>query len=110
MKYLIASILFIITLTAANAQKQDLTIKSSIVCEMCKETIEDGLAYVDGIKSARVDVDAREITVKYQSKKISEEEVKTAITNLGYAAGDMPPNKEAYEGLHGCCKKGGTCD
>lgn len=109
MKYLIASILFILTFTVASAQKKDLTVKSTIVCGMCKETIEDGLAFVDGVKSTRVDVDAKEITVKYKSDIISEEEVKTAITKLGYAAGDMPADKEAYDNLHGCCK-GGSCD
>ena len=83
--------------------------KSTIVCEMCKETIENGLAYVDGIKSARVDVENKEINVKYKADKISEEEVKKAITKLGYAAGDMPADKEAYDKLHGCCK-GGSCD
>ncbi len=109
MKYLIASILFILSLSTANAQKEDLVVKSTIVCEMCKETIEEGLAYVDGIKSTRVDVENKEITVKYKADKISEEEVKTAITKLGYAAGDMPADKEAYDKLHGCCK-GGSCE
>ncbi len=110
MKYLIASILFILTFTVATAQKQNLTVKSTIVCEMCKETIEEGLAYVDGIKSTRVDVEAKEISVTYKADKISEQEVKTAITKLGYAAGeDMPADKDAYDKLHGCCK-GGTCD
>ena len=110
MKYLIASILFMLTLSSATAQKEELTLKSTIVCEMCKTTIEEGLAYVDGIKSAKVDVDANEITVKYKTNKISETEVKKAISNLGYAAGDMAANKEAYDKLDGCCKKGGGCD
>lgn len=110
MKYLIASFLFILTLSTASAQKQELVVKSTIICEMCKETIEDGLAYTDGIKSTRVDVDANEITVKYKANKISETEVKKAITELGYAAGEMPANKEAYDKLDGCCKAGGGCD
>ncbi|NEN21961.1 heavy-metal-associated domain-containing protein [Cryomorpha ignava] len=110
MKYLIASILFILTFSMASAQKQELVVKSTIVCQMCKETIEDGLAYTDGIKSARVDVDANEITIKYKANQISETEVKKAITDLGYAAGDMPANKEAYDKLDGCCKSGGGCD
>ncbi len=88
----------------------ELLVSSSIVCEMCKNTIEEGLAYVDGIKSARVDVKDNLIMVKYKPKKITEEEVKTKITELGYVAGDMKPTKEAYDKLHGCCKKDGVCE
>lgn len=110
MKYLIAIALFTLTFSTAWAQKEELVVKSTIVCQMCKTTIEEGLAYEKGIKSARVDVDAKEITIKYKANQISEQEVKTAITELGYAAGDIPAKKEAYDKLHSCCKAGGGCD
>ena len=110
MKYLITSILFIFTFLTVSAQKGEVVVNSTIICEMCKDNIENGLAYVDGIKSAKVDVDNKTITVKYKAKKISEDEVKTEIAKIGYAADDVPANADAYEKLHSCCKKGGDCD
>lgn len=110
MKYLIASIFFIFTFLTATAQKGELIVNSTIICEMCKDNIENGMAYIDGVKSTRVDVDNNTITVKYKAKKISEDEVKKAISNTGYAADDVAANPEAYEQLHSCCKKGGGCD
>ena len=110
MKYLIASIFLIFTFLTASAQKGEIVVSSTIICEMCKDNIENGLAYIDGIKSARVDVDKKTITVKYKAKKISEEEVKQAISKTGYAADDVPANQEAYDKLHSCCKKAGHCD
>lgn len=77
---------------------------------MCKATIEDGLAYVDGIKSAKVDVDANKITVKYKSNVISEKEVKEKINSLGYKADDMKPTQAQYDALHECCKQGAVCE
>lgn len=111
MKYLFATLVFALSIHFASAQKAELTVKSSIICEMCKETIEDGLAYVDGIKSARVDVDNNEIYVKYKPKVISEREVKAKINSLGYVAGDMKPSQAQFDTLHDCCKKeGAACD
>lgn len=92
------------------AQKEELTLKSSIVCEMCKETIEEGLAYTKGVKSARVDVAQNEIHVVYKPKKISESELKDAINELGYVAGDSKPTREQYDRLHHCCKAEGACE
>lgn len=101
----------------ANAQAQtdtdksgELLVKSSIVCGMCKTTIEQGMAYNKGIKSVKVNVSDNEILVKYNPEKITEQEVKQAIADLGYVANDVRPTKEAYNKLHGCCKQGGVCD
>lgn len=87
-----------------------MVLKSSIVCGMCKDTIEKGLAYEKGVKSAFVDVDENTITVHYKPKKISEKEVKEAINKLGYVAGDMKPTQAQYDTLHGCCKADGVCE
>lgn len=109
MKYVFATLVMAFTLNFATAQKAKMTFKSSIICEMCKETIEEGLAYVDGIKSAKVDVEGNEIFVKFKTDVISEKEVKEKINSLGYVAGDMKPSEEQYNKLDDCCKKGGTC-
>ncbi len=96
---------------SVKAQKQEITLESSVVCGMCKETIEDGLAYTKGIKSTRVDVDHNQIKIVYNAKQISEEEIKVAINALGYAAGDSKPTHAEFDKLHNCCKaKDAACD
>ncbi len=96
--------------TYASGGNVEMEVSSSIVCGMCKNTIEKGLAYTEGIKTVRVDVKANKIYVKYNDSKITEQEVKEAITKLGYVADDMKPTKEAYDALHGCCKADGVCE
>ncbi len=111
MKYLIATLVLAFSIHFATAQKATMTVKSSIICEMCKETIENGLAYVDGIKTARVDVEKNEIFIKYKADVISEKEVKAKINSLGYVADDMKPTQAQFNTLHDCCKKeGAACD
>ena len=108
---LIIALLFAFNMAMAQAPTEpgEMTVSSSIVCEMCKETIEEGLAYEKGIKRVAVDVEANTIFVKYNDKKLSDEEVKNLIAELGYAADDVKPVKEAYDNLHGCCKMPGAC-
>jgi len=113
MKYLMSVFILIAGFSFAQAQTEsmpadtasgEMTVSSSVVCMMCKNTIEKGMAYENGVKTVRVDVDANEIYVKYNPKKTTEKEVKQAINDLGYVAGDTKPSKEAYDNLHGCCK------
>jgi len=99
--------------TFASAQEStpgELLLSSSVVCDMCKNAIEQGMAYTKGIKSTKVNVKENQILVKYNPEKLTEQEVKEAITALGYVAGDMKPTKAAYDKLHGCCKAEGVCD
>lgn len=111
MKYLFATLVLALSLNMASAQKVELTMKSSVVCEMCKESIENAFAYVDGVKTARVDVENNEIYIKYKPEDITEKEIKEKINSLGYAAGDMKPTQAQFDKLDECCKKEGmVCD
>jgi len=110
MSVLFAFLLMIVSPAMADGSTKEIKIKSSIVCEMCKDTIEEGLAYTKGIKTVKVDVENNEIYVKYKDNKITELEIKKAINKLGYVADDMKPTKEAYDSLHECCKAGGVCE
>ena len=99
---------------SANAQTADETgeivISSSIVCEMCKNTIEKDLAYASGVKTARVDVEKNEVHVKYNPKKIKAHDIKVRINELGYVADNMKPTAEQYDRLHMCCRAPGVIE
>jgi copper chaperone CopZ len=75
-----------------NPRKLSATIKSSVECEFCKKNVEKNLAKVKGIKNVKVDFSLHEIKVVYNSKKISLEEIKKAIADLGYDADEIPAN------------------
>lgn len=91
-------------LNAQNSRKEYVEIKTSAVCGMCKNTIENALDNLEGVKSASLDVDSKVVSVKYDGTLTSIEAIKTAITLAGYSADELPANTEAYDKLHGCCK------
>ncbi|MFN0276020.1 MAG: heavy-metal-associated domain-containing protein [Chitinophagales bacterium] len=80
-------------------------IPTSAVCGMCKKTIEAELSKVTGVKVAIVNLDSKDVTVRYNTEKTSEAEIKQAIAAIGYDAGDVPADEKAYDDLHACCKK-----
>jgi mercuric ion binding protein len=80
-------------------------LKTSSVCEMCKETIEKALAYEKGIKSSDLVVDSKVLTVVYDPRKTNSIKVKVAVSKSGYDADEWPADPKAYERLHSCCKK-----
>jgi copper chaperone CopZ len=94
---------------AATAQtKSVLTTKiatPTVNCEACKKKIETYLSRYDGVITINVNVRRKETTVKYVTDRINEEEIKTAIANTGYDAGDVPANEESYKRLPKACKK-----
>jgi mercuric ion binding protein len=90
------------------AKNAEIKIKTSAVCGMCKDKIEQGLAYEKGIKDVSLDVETKVATVKYNPAKITPEEIRKAISKLGYDADEVLADKSAYEKLPGCCKKDAT--
>jgi len=94
---------------SGNAQVKALkTVKLStptVQCEMCKKKIETYLDRYDGVTMINVNYKRKETTVKYLTDRINEEEIKTAIANAGYDAGDIPANEDSYKRLPKCCKK-----
>lgn len=80
-------------------------LKTSAVCEMCKETIEKALAFEKGIKSSDLHVESKMLSVVYDPRKTNSIKVKTAVSKSGYDADEWPADMKAYERLHSCCKK-----
>lgn len=80
-------------------------IKTSAVCDMCKETLEKAMAYEKGVKASSLDVDSKILTVTFDTKKTSLATIRKAVTLAGYDADGIMANEKAYQGLHACCKK-----
>ncbi|OFY98691.1 MAG: hypothetical protein A3K10_04655 [Bacteroidetes bacterium RIFCSPLOWO2_12_FULL_31_6] len=73
-------------------------------CDMCKTTIEKSLKSVDGIKSAKWNVETKMITVKFETSKLTLERIKKTITASGYDTEEFKASNEVYEKLHKCCQ------
>ena len=87
--------------------KAEIKIKTSAECGMCKATLEKALAYEKGVKKAELNLETKEVTVTYNPKKTTPEQIKKAITNAGYDADEMKANPKVYQQLPECCKKDG---
>ncbi|MFN4233590.1 MAG: heavy-metal-associated domain-containing protein [Bacteroidia bacterium] len=102
--------ILLLTSLASNAQDkknttETITIKTSAVCDMCKNTLEKAMAYEKGVKKADLNVETKLFTITYNPKKTNPEKIKKAINKAGYDADDSPADPKAYENLHACCKK-----
>ncbi|MBK0402196.1 heavy-metal-associated domain-containing protein [Adhaeribacter sp. BT258] len=101
---------FTLLIFGLNAQAQgkkteSIKIKTSAVCNMCKATIEKGMAYEKGVQKAELDVASQMLTVQYRADKTNVETLRTAVNQLGYDADEAVANEKAYNKLDDCCKK-----
>jgi periplasmic mercuric ion binding protein len=80
-------------------------IKTSAVCDMCKETLEKAMAYEKGVKESSLDVDSKILTVTFNPKKTTLEKIRLAIVKTGYDADGQLADERAYNNLNACCKK-----
>ena len=76
----------------------------TIQCGMCKNRIEKNMSKMDGIITVNVDVDNNQGHFVYNPSKISQTDIESAISKIGYQANKSPANKTAYEKLPGCCQ------
>ena len=88
----------------ANAQNDTARIKTSAVCEQCKERIENDLSFERGVKSVKLDIETKIVTVVYNSKKTNQENIRQAITRIGYDADSLKADSKSYQKLPDCCK------
>ena len=117
-----ASITRIGTPTASNIENritsidvpktQTVKIRTSAICEMCKERIEKKLAFTKGVSDVNLDVESKDkvVTVIFNPKKTNVVKLKKAIAQVGYDADEVVAETAGYDKLPGCCKKGGKME
>jgi len=89
----------------AQGQTAEIKIKTSSQCDMCKERIEEALAFEKGVKKAELNIETKIVTVSYKKGKTDPAALRKAISKVGYDADDVVANKDAYSKLPACCKK-----
>lgn len=95
----------ILSLSGLKAQVVEVEIKTSGQCEHCKETIEKNIRFEKGVKKVVFNPENHMASVKYDASKNSIENIRIAITKLGYDADSLHADPKAYEKLNACCKK-----
>ncbi len=93
------------TLQAAPPKTATIVIQTSAVCGMCESTISEALLKQKGVKTVKLAMDTKAVTVTYNPKFTNPDAIRTAIAGVGYDADSVPANPKAYESLHACCKK-----
>lgn len=99
--------IFFTLMSFTGKEVKTLEIKTSTVCEMCKERIERELVFEKGIKAVKVDLTAKTVTVKYRTDKTNPEAIKKAVSKLGYKADEIAATEEGFNKLPECCKAEG---
>jgi len=79
-------------------------IKTSASCEMCVEKIEAKVKGLNGVHSAKLHLESKNLSVKYDAKKIQYEAICKAINSLGYDANEYKADEKLVNELPACCK------
>lgn len=90
-----------------DAKPQLVTIKTSAECGDCKERIESKLNYTKGIVFSELDFKTKDLTVKFKPTKITLEQIKQIVSDLGYDADELRANVDAQKALPLCCQPHG---
>jgi len=114
MKYLVAFLLIVAVnqfSVGAQGKTETAVIKTMIycdhclVCESCSGKLEHELFFQKGITAIKLDDKAMTVTVTYKPDKITLDEIRKAISKLGFDADDVKADLTAYNKLDACCKK-----
>ena len=102
--------MFMMNTTFAQEKKgktETVVIQTSAECGDCKDRIENGLNYTKGIVFAELDLETKKVTVKFNTKKITLQQVKEKINSIGYDADEMKADPAAVQKLPACCQPRG---
>ena len=108
---LLALLSFTPTFAKTKAKTAKAIIKTHFNCDHCKKCETCGLKFeaelynTKGIKTFSIDEKTMTITVVYNPSKVKVEQIRKAISALGFDADDVKADPVAYEKLDGCCKK-----
>lgn len=96
--------LFAIISTVSFAQTKTVEAKIKVYgnCGMCKKRIETALDS-KGIKQASWDTKTKELSVAYNSDKITEQQIHELIASVGHDTDKVKAKDDVYADLPFCC-------
>ena len=73
-------------------------------CEMCKKRIESATLSLKGVKYVSWSPQSKNFSIIYNNAKVSIDDVKKRIADVGHDNSAYKATDEVYKNLHGCCK------
>lgn len=55
-------------------------------CSGCAKAVENAVSTVEGVEKARVDLEAKKLTVEFLQDKLEEQKIIEAVSKAGYQA------------------------
>lgn len=83
---------------------KEIRIKTSAVCELCKERLEKNVGELDGVISAILDLETKDMIVKYNTEELDADDIRTTISRTGYDADDVKKSMRMFKKLPDCCR------
>ncbi|MES2133510.1 MAG: heavy-metal-associated domain-containing protein [Bacteroidota bacterium] len=100
-------IIIISTFFSFKVQAQTTVVTSTLSvkgnCDECKERIENA-ADIKGVKNSVWDETKQAISITYDTKKVSLDQIEKAIAKSGHETTHEKADIKAYNGLPSCCK------
>ena len=87
------------------SKTETVDIKTSAICDMCKERLEKNMAFEKGVTAVSLNDETKILTLTFKKGKTDKEKLKKAISKIGYDADDILADQKAYDRLPACCKK-----
>ena len=105
--------------TSTNTQKQTTTVSSkastlttitiqtnaSKNCKSCINRFKENVPFFKGVKDYTFDTATAKLTVTYDTKKTTADQIRKQISDLGYDADKVKANEAARAKLPACCRK-----
>lgn len=91
---------------SAQAQKKNAKISFEVngICEMCKDRIEKATLKTKGVKFCNWNIASHQLSLIIDERKTNIETIQKNIAAVGHDTKEIKASKEAYDGLHNCCK------
>ena len=108
MKKIVLLITVLLINISLSAQKKKKNAKVSLdvdgVCMMCKSRIEKAALNCKGVKYAQWNVGTHELKLIIDERKTDIKTIQQSVANVGHDTKAVKASKEAYDGIHPCCK------
>ncbi|MCH5302271.1 MAG: heavy-metal-associated domain-containing protein [Prevotella sp.] len=104
MKQAILLLAAVFCLSTAEAKTVKTTFEVKGNCGMCQKRIEAAAKTVKGVTSARWNKQTGQLSLVYDNKQASPEQVQKAIATAGHDSGTFKADAAVYSKLPGCCK------
>jgi copper chaperone CopZ len=94
-KMMLAAVLVAAVSLSAQAQNKketvEITFSVNLHCDHCKKKIESNIPFEKGVTDLKVNLEDKQVCIKYDTKKTDKEKLQKAIEKLGYTASEVTP-------------------